>query len=145
MAASVAEAIYARVAAALTNATSAGARVERDREDPYAAEDAPALNVRRTNTNDEPVGQNGARQTVLFDIDCHVSGAAGWATVVDALHMEVHTVLAADSQLAVLGHGLRCTGTEVQGDRADRVIGKLTAHYQMQVFVRPHDLTRSIN
>jgi len=58
--------------------------------------------------------------------------------------MEAHAVLAADAQLAALGKGLRCTGTDANGDSADRVVGKLTARYRMQVLVRPNDLTRAI-
>jgi hypothetical protein len=59
--------------------------------------------------------------------------------------MQVHALLAADTALAALGRGLRCSGTDAEGDSAERVLGRLTAHYQMQVFIRPGDLTRAIN
>lgn len=145
MAASVAEQILARVAAVLTGATDAAARVYRGRLDAFADEEYPAINVRRASTSEDAVAQNGSRIIVGFEIDHHVDGSADWETAVDALHMQAHAVLAADATLATMGHGLRCTGTDAEGDRADRVVGRLTARYQMQVFVRPHDLTRSIN
>jgi len=145
MAASVIEQILARVAAALASTTDAAARVYRGREDAFAADELPALNLRRASSNDDAIGANGARLLVAWDIEHHVAVASAWETAVDALHMQVHAVLAADATLAALGRGLRCTGTDTQGDSADRVLGRLTAHYQMQVFIRPGDLTRAIN
>ncbi len=146
MAASVVEQILARVAAALAGATDAGARVYRGRADAFDTEEIPALNLRRASSSTETVGNNGARMLVEFDIEHIVDdNNAAWETAADALHMQVHGVLANDAPLATLGRGLRCTGTDAQGDSADRVIGRLTASYQMQVFVRPGDLTRPIN
>lgn len=144
MSASVIEQILARTLAVLTGATAAGANVFRGRADAFAEEEIPAINLRRASSNEDAVGSNGARILVAFDIEHHVDGSAAWETAADALHMQVHGVLANDTQLAALGRGLRCTGTDAQGDSADRVVGRLIARYQMQVFVRPGDLTRSI-
>jgi len=144
MAASVVEQILARAKVALNGATAAGAHVARGREDAYDDTELPALNLRRGPSSEDAVGNNGARILVAFDIEHHVAVTAEWETAADALHMQVHGVLAADAQLAALGRGLRCTGTDAQGGSADRVVGRLTARYQMQVFVRPGDLTRSI-
>ena len=145
MSASVIELILARVAVALTGTTAAGAYVFRGRADALSDDEIPGLNIRRAPHNEDVVGQNGSRLAAAFDLECYVDDdSAEWETAVDALWMEAHGVLMQDTQLAALGRGLRCTGTDAQGDSADRVIGKLTAHYQMQVFVRPGDLTRSI-
>jgi len=144
MSASVIEQILARAKAALSGATSAGASVFRGRADAINEDELPAVNVRRGGSAEEALGTNGARITVAFDVEHHVDDSADWETEADALHMEVHAVLGADAQLASLGRGLRCTGTDAQGEGADRVIGRLIAHYQMQIFVRPGDLTRSI-
>jgi hypothetical protein len=82
---------------------------------------------------------------VLWDIDHLVAVSDAWETAADALHMQVHALLAADATLAGLGRGLRCSSTDSQGEGGERVVGRLTAHYQMQVFIRPGDLTRAIN
>ena len=145
MAASVVEQILARVALALMNATDAAERVERGRVDAVAIDDQPTLNIRRGSSNEDPRGDKGGVLAVAWDIEHLVAVNEEWETAVDALHMQVHAVLAADTALAVLGRGLRCSATDPQGDSAERIIGRLTARYQMQVFIRPGDLTRAIN
>jgi hypothetical protein len=145
MAASVVEQILARVAAVLTDATDAEDRVERGRVDSVADDNRAALNIRRGPSNDEPLGERGGRLMVLWDIDHLVAVSDAWETAADALHMQVHALLAADATLAGLGRGLRCSSTDSQGEGGERVVGRLTAHYQMQVFIRPGDLTRAIN
>lgn len=145
MPASIAEQILARVFAALLDATTAQGQVFRAREDAFAQEDTPALNIRRAGATDEPLGNGGSRWLVQFDIEFHIGDDPGWETAADALHMEAHAILAADALLNTLGRGLRCTNTDTASDSADRVVGRLTARYQLQVFVRPGDLTRPIN
>jgi len=144
MSASVIELILARVAVALTGTTPAGAYVFRGRADALSDEEIPGINIRRAPHSEDAFAQNGARLVAAFDLECYVDDTADWETAVDALHMAAHGVLMQDVQLAALGRGLRCTGTDATGDSADRVIGRLTARYQLQVFVRPGDLTRAI-
>lgn len=146
MSASVVEQILARVQVALLAAGISGlARVERARVDAFGAADLPALNIRRGGIDHERLGETGERLLVAFDLDHHVAVDDDWETAADALHMATHAALVADAPLAALGRGLRCTGTDMQGDSADRVIGLLTARYQLQVFVRPGDFTRAIS
>lgn len=145
MAASVVEQILARVKVALLDTTDAAERVERGRVDAVAVDDQPTLNILRLGSNEEPQGDRGGKLSATWDIEHLVAVSDDWETAADALHMQVHAVLAADTALAALGRGLRCSGTDAQGDGAERVIGRLTAHYQMQVFIRPGDLTRAIN
>ncbi|MFA6015894.1 MAG: hypothetical protein WC742_12590 [Gallionellaceae bacterium] len=145
MSASIIEQILARATAALTSTTAAQANVFRGRSDALADDEIPGLNIRRAPHNEDAFGQNASRINIDFEVEHFVADSANWETDVDALHMQVHAVLAADAQLAALGRGLRCTGTDPQSDSADRVIGKLTAQYRMQVLVRPGDLTRTIS
>lgn len=144
MAASVFELILARVAAVLLGgATSAGSNVFRARDDAFAATEMPALNVRRAQTSADVVGNNGERHIIEFEVE-HITRGAGWETAADALHMQVHALLLADTTLASRGRGLRCTGTEPQSDSADQPAGRIKARYQMQVFVRPGVLTVAV-
>lgn len=143
MAASVFEAILARAAAVLLSATSAGTRVYRARDDAFGAEELPAINVRRADTSGDIIGNTGEGHTLSFSVAIHAAGAA-WETAADAVHMQAHPLLMADTTLAHLGRGLRCTGTDTQDDSADQPIGRLTATYQMKIFIRPGDLAVAI-
>lgn len=138
MAASVFELILARVQSALLAATPAADRVDRARADAYAADELPALNIRRQDTGGDVIGNNGERHILAFTVECE---AAGGETEADALHMAAHAVLMADPLLVSAGRGLRCTGTEIQTAVADYPAARLTARYQIQVFVRPGNFT----
>lgn len=142
MSASLIEQILARSKVALTDSTPAGGNVERDREDAYGADELPALNIRRTNSESSPFSDQSSRQLVTFDIDCIADGVT-WSTKADALHMAAHQELLDDTVLASLGRGLRCTGTESFSESADRPMGKIVAHYQIQTLVRARDMTRA--
>jgi len=143
MSASVFELIIARVASVLLSATAAGVRVYRARDAAFGADEVPAINIRRADTGGDVVGTNGERHLLSFTLACHAAGAT-WETTADALHMQAHALLLADTALAGKGRGLRCTATDLQDDSADQPAGRLTARYQMQVFVRPGDLTAAI-
>ena len=144
MAASVFELILSRVASLLLSATAAGSNVYRARGDAFAQDELPAINVRRAETEGDVVGTGGERHVLAFTLAFHAAGA-GWETAADALHMQAHTLLMADTTLASKGRGLRCTGSETQDDSADQPAGRLTARYQMQVFVRPGDLSVAVS
>ncbi|MBI4997856.1 MAG: hypothetical protein HZC22_13380 [Rhodocyclales bacterium] len=144
MSASVIEQVLARVKVVLFNTTSAGRNVWRGRDEAVGDNELPGLNIHRGPGSAEVLGTNGTRMAISFDIEHQVMVAVDWETAVDALHMEVHARLMADAALAALGRGLTCTGTDTQSESADRVAGKLTARYQLQAFIRPGDMTRSI-
>ena len=97
--ASVTESIISRVAAALINVSDAGARVYRHRLDSFEESELPALNVNRGEDANDPLGSNGDRVLVNFEVECLALGA-NWETVTDALHMQAHTALLADAPLA---------------------------------------------
>ena len=142
MPASVFELILARVAAVLlAGPSAAGARVYRARDDAFEPAERPALNLRRGATDGEVIGERGERVRLEFALEIHAASE----TAADDLHMVVHALLMADATLASRGRGLRCLGTEIQTETADQPAARLTARYQMQVFVRPGDLTRAIN
>lgn len=143
MAASVFELILSRVASRLLSSTTAAARVYRARDDAFGADEVPAINIRRADTSGDVMGAGGERHILTFSVACITAGAA-WETTADDLHMQAHALLMADTLLAGKGRGLRCIGTDVQDDSADQPAGRLTARYQMQVFVRPGDLAVAI-
>lgn len=141
MAASVVETILARVLAVLlAGSTAAGTRVYRARDDAFGSDETPAINIRRDSSPATADGIDTDDITVGFTVAFHTDGAA-WETDADALHMAAHALLAADATLATKGQGLRCTGTDVQDDSADQIVGRITASYEMHVFVSPADLT----
>lgn len=141
---SVAEQILARVAAALAAGAVTASAIDRGNEDSYGLDELPKINVKRGPSESSSHAQNLERTLLNFEVEHHDAGAA-WETLVDALHMAAHAVIANDAQLAALGRGLRCTGTEALGDQADFTTGKLVARYQIQFLTRPGDPTRAIN
>lgn len=145
MAASVIELILARVAAVLlAGATAAGSRVYRARDDAFEDAELPAINIRRGAAEGDVIGNTGERLRLDFTLAFHVSGTSP-ETTADDLHMAAHALLMADATLSIRGRGLHCQSIDVQTDSADQPAARLTARYQMQVFVRPGDLTNAIN
>lgn len=141
MSATVIEQILAAAAAALAGKATT---VARGREAAFSEEELPAINVMRASHTTDVASDRLHKLTVDFDLECQVAVVSGWDTAVDALHASADSALLADTSLAALCRSLRCTGTDIAGDSAARELGKLTAHYQAQVFVRPGDLTRAI-
>ncbi len=145
MSASVIEQILARVATVLAAAAIvASGRVYRDHSDAFAAEDLPAINIRRGSATIEPgdTGNTTARIEAGFDIDIHASGTSATATAVDALHVAAQIAMMDDATLATLGKAsLACTGTDIEIDTADREGARLTAHYTIAAWALQRDLS----
>lgn len=140
---SVFESFLARVQTLLLSATAAGTQVYRARNDALGLDEMPAIDVRRVDTSGAAVGTNGERHVLTFSLACYAAGSA-WETATDALHLAAHELLLADITLNSQGRGLRCTSTEMQDGSADQPAGRLTATYQVHIFVRPGDLSRAI-
>lgn len=140
MAASLIEQILARAAAALVGSATT---VARGRQDAFAPEEHPVLNLCRGNSPAKIAGERSDDITVSWEVHCHVRGA-DWETTADALHMAAHAVLMQDATLATLGHRLRCIETDAQADAAEQTAGKLIARYQMQIRVRPDNLGQTL-
>lgn len=141
---SVAEQILARVETALIAANVAGGRIHRHNEAPFGDDELSAINIRRGGVETTVLGEKLERSLMVFEL-VHYVADNDWETAADALHMVSHAVVATDAPLAALGRGLRCVGTEPDGDDGEFVAGKLVARYQIQFLTRPGDLTRAIN
>lgn len=142
MTASATEEILEIVKAALVGAALVDAdAVYRGRLSP--APRLPALNLRRTDTGNESSSPRYDRGRVDFALE-HLVDAdpEDWETKADALHMAAHAALIANAGLALIVSGLHCTGTEIEGELGDRVIGRLTARYELQILIKRSDLTR---
>lgn len=143
--ASVAEQILDRVQAVLETAGIVGPdSVARGRDDAWGDDELPGLNIVRAATEAQNHAERLERHVLEFEVR-HLATGAAWETVVDALHMQTHAALLADSVLPTIGRGLRCTGTEALGQSADVQTARLVARYQIQFLTRPGDLTRAIN
>ena len=141
MAASVVEAFLARAYLVLLGAgTAAGGRVYRGRPDAFAAEEVPAINIRRADAQHNAYGSGADHAVFEFEVEHQVRGDA-WETDADSLHMQAHAALLADAALAQLGKGLRCIRTQPAGDSGDQTLGRISATYQAQALVRVGDLT----
>lgn len=124
--------------------TDAEDRVERGRTDTPAIDDVPNINVRRGPGAVEPFADQIDATAVEFIVDHWASGAE-WETAADALHMQAHAAIAADSGLAALVSGLRCISTDTQGAAASVPLGRVTATYRAQALVSQRDLTHHFN
>lgn len=138
MPASVTEQMLSHVQAVLTDTTAAADNVFRGRVDALGEDEVPGLNIVRGNVSHEAFGAGVVRLSINWTIEHTVCGADA-ETLADALHVEVDARLQADPQFAA---GLLCVATDYVGDAADQPVGRLTAHYQLQILVRRNDLTR---
>lgn len=141
---SVAEQILARVEAALIAANVAAGRIQRHNESPFGDDELPAINIRRGPVETTTLSEKLERNLMVFEL-VHYVAADAWETAADALHMVSHAVVATDAPLNSIGRGLRCVGTDPDGEESEFVAGKLVARYQIQFLTRPGDLTRAIN
>lgn len=143
---SILEQALARTRAALlAGGTPAADRVERGRQSAIAADATPAINIRRGDADFDPHASGIDHATLRMDIEFWTAGA-DWETAADALHMQCHALLLADSQLAGLLTGLRCGGiTPRDGPGGAAPTGVLTAHYEGQALVRRADHSRYLS
>lgn len=144
MAASVIEQILARVKAVLLGATAAGQRVYRSRDDAFAVDELPAINIRRAGTthDEQDLGNSVFRVAVEFTLEIHVAQAADPETAADAIHQAAHAALLADATLLTYGKAsLTCTGTDLQTGTADRLATLLSAQYQLYAWAQHDNLT----
>ena len=134
MAASLIEQYLARAhTLLLAGATAAGSRVYRGRLDAFAADDLPALNLRRGLAPYQPSTQEHDQVDLEYTVECIAKGAA-WETAADALHMQAHALLVADATLESLGRGLRLIEVDAEGESGEFSAGKLSARYGVHLF-----------
>lgn len=136
---SVTEQILARIKVVLTNATSAGPRVERGREDAFGEDEIPAINLVRIATETIPAALSADQVKLIFTLELYAASE----TAADQLHAEAHQLLASDATLGSLtDHTLINTGTELTGASASYTPHRLTAHYEIAAWVSRHDITQ---
>jgi hypothetical protein len=140
----VIDAILDRVKQTLTDATDAGPRVERSREEPFSKDEVPAIKIRRADSEHPRVGRDLCEITMRWGVECHVRGAQ-WEKLADALHAQAHAALFADEQLNTLARYLLCATTNCDADPADQTAGRLVAIYEARVTVTRADLTTALN
>lgn len=139
MSASITEQILARILVVLTGTTAAGPRVERGREDAFAEDEIPAINILRGDTETIPAALNADQVKLFFTLELYAASE----TAADQLHAEAHQLLASDATLGPLtDHTLINTGTESTGASASYTPHRLTAHYEIAAWVSRHDITQ---
>jgi len=136
---SITEQILARALVVLTDTTSAGPRVERGREDAFAEDEIPAINILRLDTETSPATLNSTQIKLNFALELYAASE----TAVDQLHAEAHLLLASDTLINTLtDHTLNNTGTELTAGSASYTPNRLTAHYEIAAWVSRHDITQ---
>ena len=136
---SITEQILARILVVLTDTTSAGPRVERGREDAFAEDEIPAINILRLDTETSPATLNANQIKLNFALELYAASE----TAVDQLHADAHLLLASDTLINTLtDHTLNNTGTELTAASANYTPNRLTAHYEIAAWVSRHDITQ---
>lgn len=149
---SIAESVAARIAAALTNTTTAGANVYRDREDALTREESPAILVELVDEDSRALGGSGlgggyGRDGVDEDatriaVTSCVRGA-NWQQQADALRLQAHALLAGDAQLLALVRNFRRDRCEWRPASADVPFGYAAQIYVFKSLTRAHALDQA--
>jgi len=120
-----------------------GATVSRRRQDAYAIEELPAIEVSRGEWSSEPYAQDIERATATVRLTFIVADVDPAETALDALHQAAHAVLLQSPDIAALGNRLRCTDTtEPEYAAGDPDSARMTATYQLQTLISAADLSR---
>ena len=133
MAATAFEVLLAQAKAALVDADVVPAgHVHRGRVDDLAAEDAPAIVIRRsvTSPDDGSLISGQFVHRMEFSVECVVTGD-DWETDADALHQQAHLALVADGQL--LAADIELSSTDPSARAGDITVGAITATYAVTV------------
>lgn len=142
---SASEAVLARALAALL-AAPRGATITRRRTDAYAFDELPAIEIQRKAGSSEAHGDRADRWRMNFEIVLLVADSSMAETALDALWEQADSTLHADSQLAVLGRGLRCTNTSEpeQVPIEEGVAARMVCTYEIQILTRRGDLSHAM-
>lgn len=130
-----AEQICARIAAAITGATAAGAAVHRDRETAIAREEPLCILIEAMDEDTEPFGL-GADQDTLRVAVIHCVRGANWQTQADTLRTQAHAVLVADATLAGLVANMQRDKAEWKAANTDQPFGYCAQVYRLQYLTR---------
>lgn len=132
---SAAEAVAARVAAALTNTTNAGANVWRDRQDAFTIDEPQALLIELVDEDTTPIGGGlpvvgGTDKNTLRVAVIACVRASNWQSVADTLRCQAHALLHSDPTLRGLVANWRRDRCEWKAANADQPFG-----YAAQIYV----------
>lgn len=133
------EQILARVAAALTGATPAGANVFRSREVSITRQQTPALTVLFDGEATQRAGQATDRHEMTLLLAVFVR-ADPWDQVAANVDEYCHRVVMADAVLASLISDIRRTSAEPEAEEADRTAGTLSVRYRITYLTRAGDI-----
>lgn len=121
--------------------------VSRRRTDAYGIDELPAVEVLRGPAQFESMSDRADRGFVDISLGLYVQEGITAETELDALHARLDLALHADTTLATLGRGLRCTATAEpeQVASADGVLARMLVNYEIQILTRRGDLARAIS
>lgn len=136
------EQILARIAAALLNATPAGANVFRSREVSITKGLSPAIVVMPGNESHQSFGVSASKHELHVDISIFVRGDP-WDQLADAVIEPAHRVVMSDAGLRSLVLDVRHVDVQSSfvSEEADRTAGTLTEPYLITYVTKPNDLS----
>lgn len=132
------EQITARITAALTGATAAGAHVYRSREASISRDLTPAIVVMPDSERDSSFGM-ADRHEYIVNIAIFTRGDP-WDFVADQVAELAHRVLMSDAQLQSLSTDIRKVSTDYESEEADRTAGTLSARYRIIYLTKASDI-----
>lgn len=133
------EQITARMVAALTGSTAAGANVYRSRETSIARGMTPAITCMPDGEQDERMGQTTDKHAYTVNVAIFVRGDP-WDQIADGIAEVAHRVLMGDAQLKALSTDVRKVSTDYESEEADRTAGTLSARYRITYLSRADDI-----
>lgn len=138
--ASIREQVLARIAAALLNATPAGANVSRSREVSITRAQTPAIVVMPSSTELLRQAEQVDRHHFTVKVEVFTRGDP-WDSLADSCDVAIHQVLMTDAPLRALAGDIRRISEEFDSQEADRTAGTLTLTYRLTWLARAADVT----
>lgn len=135
----LAEQIQAAVLVALTGATAAGTRVERERVDQVAEAECPAIALDEYAEEADPFGGDFELCRATLRLRIFTRGVA-WMTDADSIRSAVHSALIANAPLAALVASVRALAPDGSAAPADGVAGETVCPYQFTYLRRKQTL-----
>lgn len=140
-----AEAVAAHLQQLLLDAnTSAGTRVESDREDAFAREESPTLLIELVSDISNPHGR-GTEVNELTFVVIALARDANWRTVVNGLRLQAHQAITRDAILASFLANLHRTRAEWRAASADLPFGYCAQQYSGKYLSNSTALGRAPN
>jgi hypothetical protein len=133
------ERILAAIEALLAGTTGVGSRIYRDRWEPLARNELPALVIQPESEDDETDAMPYTRCSLRVNIDILVSGSK-LSTLSDPIRVSLHQKLLADRSLGGLAIDIERNGASWDANSGE--IGALRLKYLVKFRTRTNDLTQ---